>query len=84
MKPIEQTPELAAEIVAEWKASPELRAEFNNDITCFSAYKRAVAQGLARTARSAIVVGSAANAGDGGTAKPKKEGKKAKKEKKHV
>jgi hypothetical protein len=84
MKPIEAG--LAAEVIAEWKASPELRAEFGEDITRFAAYKRAAAQGLVHAVRSVVVSGEEvkASVADGGIAKPKKDGKKAKKEKKNV
>jgi hypothetical protein len=69
MKSIERTPELAGEILKAWKASPELRAEFDNDITCYAAFRRAEAQGLVKTVKSTVVGGSRAKP-DGVETKP--------------
>jgi hypothetical protein len=81
-------PEVAADVVKQWRASPELRAEFGDDVLRFAAYKNAESQGLVRAARAAVVDGkevrAKASAGDGGIAKPKKDGNKAKKGKRNV
>jgi hypothetical protein len=90
MKLAEEIPGLPSEIIRDWKSSPELRAEFGDDVLRFAAYRSATAQGLVRTVRSTVVVGSRPSApatapasiGDG-IAKLKKDGKKAKKGKKN-